>query len=546
MVAGVEQVLPLDFCVTLVRGAGPDEVIGILGGADPVPIVSAQTALLAEDAVREWVDEDGASHPTDLKYVVATRLGDWTMVIEPNGYLCTDRDVVRALSAAGELVSFYYNENTTPSFTWAAGGSELVCFNPGYPDDPYGAEPGRLDGLLTELGFTFGGYGEDLDDDGNGFDADFQERTFALMERMTGVRWDIELLDAATFHCAGVGGPGSRVATEPWYAEVREELTACAQDPYGWNDHDFGDFAGWRRRGVTDPRVKRALGHAGTTVLDEDRALALALAFAPAGLIERMDLWVRQQPYRVVGRLDEPWHGPAEDLCWQLATADGGGSTAERIADLWRDFPELRDVVIPPPQPPPPERAAVRRKREARERDEERWRLEDLRTTWGGRIPTDPRLFEPDVQLYTLGLVPYDRDLIDRIAGSDAGTQRAMALWAARFCCTRSGLIDKDWAEAGLIALERGAPPPSWLADHDAAYAHWRGVPRESIVHVGRLGLSGEEPPPPDPELAALHALVHAHHDDPLIAAMATVRPAVQFGDPPAVIAAFRAAFDLP
>ncbi|MEV0570550.1 DUF6461 domain-containing protein [Dactylosporangium sp. NPDC050588] len=215
MVAGVEQVLPLDFCVTLVRGAGPDEVIDLLGGADPVPIVSAQTALLAEDAVREWVDEDGASHPTDLKYVVVTRLGDWTLVIEPNGYLCTDRDVVRALSAAGELVSFYYNENTTPSFTWAAGGSELVCFNPGYPDDPYGTEPGRLDGLLAELGFTFDGHGEDLDDD-NGFDAGRCERAAAGQ-----TRWR----PAVAGRAAGSAG---MLATPRGRAPVRSRAVRCS------------------------------------------------------------------------------------------------------------------------------------------------------------------------------------------------------------------------------------------------------------------------------------------------------------------------------
>ncbi|MGI5183198.1 DUF6461 domain-containing protein [Dactylosporangium sp. CA-152071] len=602
MVAGVEQVLPLDFCVTLVRGAGPDEVIGILGGADPVPIVSAQTALLAEDAVRERVDEHGVPHPSDLMYVVATRLGDWTMVIEPNGYLCTDRDVVRALSAAGELVSFYYNENTTPSFTWAAGGRELVYFNPGYPDEPYGAEPGRLDGLLTELGFTFGGYGDDPDEDDDDFDADFQERTFALMERMTGVRWDAEHLHAATFRCAGVGGPGSQVAAEPWYAEVREALEAYVADPGDWTGEDF---EGWGRRGVTDRRV-RALGSAGPAVYDEDRAMAMAIAFAPAELIGRIFMWAWERPFRAAGLVDEPWFGrvrdlvhrgepvpaqdvqvveqaldpylattvflpfrqdrahraniarglvvqwdsvnPAADLCWQFARtgAADGRPMPQLFADLWRDFPELRDVVIPQPQPPPRERDAVRRKREARERDAERWRLEDLRNTWGGRIPADPRLLEPDVQSATLGLVPHDRDLIDRIAEAGPRTQRAMAAWAARYCCTRSGMIAEDWVEAGVTALERGAPPPPWFTDFDAAFARWRDVPVESITHRLSVSFGDHAPPPIDPAVFALQAVVMARDDDPLIAAMATVRDAMHLGDPAATSAAFRAAFDLP
>jgi len=94
------------------------------GFADPVTILSATTAQLAEDAVR-------------------------------------------VLSSAGELVSFYYNENTTPSFVWAAGGRELVEFDPSYPKEHHGTEPGRVDELLAELGSPFDSDDEDPYDEGS-------------------------------------------------------------------------------------------------------------------------------------------------------------------------------------------------------------------------------------------------------------------------------------------------------------------------------------------------------------------------------------------
>ncbi|MFF5225520.1 hypothetical protein [Dactylosporangium sp. NPDC000521] len=89
------------------------------------------------------------------------------------------------------------------------------------------------------------------------------------------------LLEAATFRCAGVDGPGSRVTAEPWYAEVREAFAAYAAEPDDWTGEDF---LGWGRRGVTDRRVK-ALGSAGPAIYDEDRAMAMTIAFAPAELI---------------------------------------------------------------------------------------------------------------------------------------------------------------------------------------------------------------------------------------------------------------------
>ncbi|GAA1823700.1 hypothetical protein GCM10009682_49990 [Luedemannella flava] len=587
--------LGLNFCLTFARGVGPDEVISRLGGADPVSVVSAQVARGGSEAVREWIDENGGSHPTGLDYVAVTRVGDWAMIVEDNGFLCTGDAAVRELSSAGEMVSFYYNENTTPRFFWAIDGQQVVWFDPAFPQDRYGSDPGRLDAILVELGFVLDEDEEEFDD---AYDEAYKERTLALMERITGVRWDADLLASATFRCAGVG---RRAVTEPWYAEVREELAAYAEDPREWFSRDVDP---WRGRGVTDPRVK-ALGAAGMRLYDEDRELALAIAHAPADLIERMTTWAWERPFRLAGIPDEPWltrirerlrragtvtpadgrlvaerldaylrtalpvwqrddprqrtnavgallmpwnaQRPADNLCWMFAKAEGagGGTWPEMFADLRRDFPDLRDIVIPPPPPAPVERAAVRRKREARERREAEGARRGLERTWGGRIPTDERLLEPEVQARTLGLVGHDRDIVDRIAEAGPQTQRRMAVWAARYCCTRSGLIAHDWVEAAVTALERGDPPPPWFVDFDAAFARWANVPREIISRRVTVSFGHQERPAIDPEIRAIHAVVMARDDDPLIAAMDGVRNAVELDAPGEALAAFRAAFNL-
>ena len=606
--------LGLNFCLTFVRGLGPDEVIARLGGADPVSIASAGVALAGFEAVHERVDDEGAALESGLDYVAVTRAGDWTMVIEPNGFFCTYDEAIRNLSVAGEMVSFYFNENTTPRFTWAVGGAEVVGFDPGYPADRDGSDPGRLDGLLSELGFTLG--------DAEDFDDEFRERTLALMERITGVRWDAAFLEAATFRCAGVGGPGGQAVAQPWYAEVREALAAYAADPEDWDD-DSLDKVRWRDLGVTDQRII-ALGNPGMRVFDSGGpGLVLMIACAPAELLERMAVWARDRPFRLAGVRDEPWFaairdrvrrreplseaevrvveerldaylrtvsvfgpdspdtrhriaralvtphlvrppsvtpplvtppsvrlrdasGPAVELCMLLGetAAAEGGWMSRVLDDLRNDFPELAELPIPPAAMPP-ERPAARRKREARERQAEEWRLADRKRTWGGRIPGNARLSEPEVQAHTLGLVPYDRDLIDRIADAAPPVQRAMAVWAARHCCTSSGLIARDWARAGVLALERGDPPPTWFADFDAAFARLFDVPRESLTHRSTVTLGDREPPRINPAVLAIHTVVMARHDDPLIAAMDTVRNAfVLDDDPGATRAAARIALD--
>ncbi|WP_433365171.1 DUF6461 domain-containing protein [Actinoplanes sp. CA-142083] len=108
--------LGLNFCLTFVRGLSPDEVIARLGGGEPVPIVSDAVAFGGFEAVEQRVDERGATHPSGLDYGAVTPVGGWTMVVEPEGFLCSEDDAMRVLSSTGEMMSFYYSEHFDSAF----------------------------------------------------------------------------------------------------------------------------------------------------------------------------------------------------------------------------------------------------------------------------------------------------------------------------------------------------------------------------------------------------------------------------------------------
>lgn len=200
------------------------------------------------------------------------------------------------------------------------------------------------------------------------------------------------------------------------------------------------------------------------------------------------------------------------------------------------------------PPPTAQERAdTARRERAERERQEEQWRREDEARYWGGRAPDSDRLRA--VAPRAVRLAARDRDLVDEIAAAAPPVQRAMAAWGARRACAEAGLAEAEWVVQALGALDRGDPPPPWFATFDAAFAHWRGVPQESITHQATVYV-GEprEPVPIDPEILAIHAVVTAREDDPLVAALDAVctavdlRPDLRSG----AIASFRLAFGLP
>jgi hypothetical protein len=110
------------------------------------------------------------------------------------------------------------------------------------------------------------------------------------------------------------------------------------------------------------------------------------------------------------------------------------------------------------PSPPTPrERAeAKRRERAAREEVLREAAMAAEARRWGGRLP-DERVRRING---ALELARLDRELVDRIAGLNPATQRAVAVWAARRACAAAGLTGLDWVKPALSALDRGESLP--------------------------------------------------------------------------------------
>ncbi|MBB3094323.1 hypothetical protein FHR83_001975 [Actinoplanes campanulatus] len=249
----------LNFCVTLVRGLTPDQVIAAFDGSEAVDITGAHRLERAADQVGypDPIGEDGAFYAdldSGLDFIAACDVGGWTLITEPNGFRCSTEESARLLSASGELVSFYFNENTDPVLRWARDGETLLTFDPsGGAGWREGSDPDRLVPVLEALGFDLSTEEYDPADPRWQYDEAWQARTLALMQHMTGVRLDADLLENATFRCAAVPDPHSLtwmranpdrigpLTVEQLAVQARGRLAAYAADPDRDEDDEWGE-----------------------------------------------------------------------------------------------------------------------------------------------------------------------------------------------------------------------------------------------------------------------------------------------------------------
>ncbi|MCM4084638.1 DUF6461 domain-containing protein [Paractinoplanes hotanensis] len=287
--------LGLDFCLTFVRASNPGEVLARLGGVAPIDIRGSANLPAAGD-----LDPGNG-----LAFLAVADVGGWTMIVEPNGSFCLDEQVVQALSADGEQVTFYQSEHAKPQFLWAAGGDVRVAFCPAGDDSRSGSDPHRLDEVLAELGF------------GAQDDEEFPARTLALMHHLTGVRLTPTMLENVVFRCA--------FAPDPLGTQIDPDVLAQAQD-------DVADAASgydplddpWSIYGIRDPRVK-ATGKAGLWVASHDQDLAVGLALADPRLVRAAVGWMRDWAFAKAELLNQPWFTPLRDALERgesIATGD--------------------------------------------------------------------------------------------------------------------------------------------------------------------------------------------------------------------------------
>jgi hypothetical protein len=178
------------YCVTLVQGAAPEELLQALGVESGMRITGVDGLIKpSQDAVLDHHRE----------FAGATSLGGWSLMYEPDGFLGVTDEAMLPLARGRTVVTNHRAIAGASRFCWYRDGAVLLDFDQAFPDDRAGSHP---DGLLTEMresGFDVSG-ADDLDH-GRQFLAGF-----ALAHRITGIHLTPELFASAEF----IGGLGPR------------------------------------------------------------------------------------------------------------------------------------------------------------------------------------------------------------------------------------------------------------------------------------------------------------------------------------------------
>lgn len=176
------------YCFTLVHKLPPTDILARLGGrAEP-----SRTGVAAiVDAAFDLLD----CSDNTRQFIAMTTVGDWTLMIEPVGYLGVTEEKALPASAGTHWVSHFVNINGLDSFLWAEDTTKRLTFEPGLPDRRWGTTPDELLEVMHHSGFQF------WDETSDTADHLAAEAAFALAEHLTGVRITPELLQDTTFVC---------------------------------------------------------------------------------------------------------------------------------------------------------------------------------------------------------------------------------------------------------------------------------------------------------------------------------------------------------
>ncbi|MEU1618459.1 DUF6461 domain-containing protein [Streptomyces sp. NPDC005722] len=174
------------YCITLVQGLTPEELLAALGVECPSRI--AGVAGLSEPSFRLGAHDE--------LFVGAASLGDWSLMVECNGYLGVTDEAMLPLSRGRTVVSHFRNVNAVDHFCWYQDGTLRLHFEPLFPYFRVGTHPDELVTAMRESGFDLSEADDRNLDEHN-------DAAFALAHRVTGVRLTPEALASAEF-VAGV------------------------------------------------------------------------------------------------------------------------------------------------------------------------------------------------------------------------------------------------------------------------------------------------------------------------------------------------------
>ncbi len=181
------------YCVTLVREIAPERLLQELGAVEDIRVTGV--GALCEPSYDSW-DKYGG----DPLFVGVAAVGDWSLMVEHNGYLGVTGNLMLPISRGRTVVSHFRNVNAVDRFYWFEDGETRLRFEPLFAHTRTGS---HADQLLTEMRES----GFDLrkgDDRSHHLHTD---AAFALAHRLTGVRLTPELFESLPFVCGAVPVP---------------------------------------------------------------------------------------------------------------------------------------------------------------------------------------------------------------------------------------------------------------------------------------------------------------------------------------------------
>ncbi|MFD8431987.1 DUF6461 domain-containing protein [Streptomyces coelicoflavus] len=184
---------------TYVQAVSPEALLEELKASR----VTTRTAVTGLSALREWTIElyRLKDHTfEEVQPVGVVQVGDWTLMVEYNGFMGTEPEVMLPVTQGRTAVSHMANVSPVGPFCWYVDGSVRMS----YGEDPYcrgGSHPDELLDVMRRVGF---GPMEDPDADEV---KSLIPAKFALAHHVTGVRLTRRLLETAEFTCGLVTKP---------------------------------------------------------------------------------------------------------------------------------------------------------------------------------------------------------------------------------------------------------------------------------------------------------------------------------------------------
>jgi hypothetical protein len=180
------------YCLTLVRGLSPPQVLARLGARTNGPYVTGVGRLPSLDLGRDefLVAVTVVENVPDVPDASADARS-WALAVEPGGRLGVTEEAIVPLSAGTRLVSHSSGAGGPDRFCWLEDGEVRAWFEPPAPGRREGGAAGTLREAMRSAGF-------DVEGDGSGFSV---AAAFALAEHLTGVRVTPELLRESSFLC---------------------------------------------------------------------------------------------------------------------------------------------------------------------------------------------------------------------------------------------------------------------------------------------------------------------------------------------------------